>query len=125
MNGGVTLNSAVKEVIIYSNDKTTEIARENVTSDTVSFTNVNYVIEEGTENIYVKVVTAKQGKDQAGNQTADFTFELTVSDAEGNESNKAVVLTSIDATGDAAVTPSLAFSVNSTKVSSVTFVSSQ
>jgi hypothetical protein len=59
----------VKEVILYSQDKTTEIGRETVTSTTVSFDNINYVVSEGSENVYVRVVTGKIGKDEAAVQT--------------------------------------------------------
>jgi hypothetical protein len=83
-NGSATLSDAVSEVIVYANDKTTEVARETVVSgvETVTFDNANFVVGEGTSNIYVKVITHKQGKDQAGQQTADLAFTLTVTDAE-------------------------------------------
>jgi hypothetical protein len=50
---------------LYANDKTTELARKSVSSNTVTFDNIDFVVEEGNENVYVKVVTSKMGKDQA------------------------------------------------------------
>lgn len=78
----------VSEVVVFANDKTTELDRETVTSSTVSFDNTNFVVAEGTSNVYVKVVTNKIGKDQAWRQSADITLDLVVQDAEGNSSNK-------------------------------------
>ncbi|EKD66657.1 MAG: hypothetical protein ACD_49C00025G0001 [uncultured bacterium (gcode 4)] len=112
-----TLAAAVSEIIVYANDKTTELARKTVTSDTITFDNVNFTVEEGSENIYVKVVTSKQGKDQAGAQTADLELKLTVTDAEGASSNKVVSNPAITAASNA-------FSVLPVKVSSIAFVDS-
>jgi hypothetical protein len=83
-NTNGVLSNAVSEVIVYANDKTTEVARETVVSgvETVTFDNANFVVAEGTSNVYVKVITHKQGKDQAGQQTADLAFTLTITDAE-------------------------------------------
>lgn len=117
-NGGVNLEDAVSEVVLYANDKTTEIARQIVTSDSVKFNNVNYVSEEGSSNVYVKVVTHKIGKDEAGSLVNDLTLALKITDAEGAESTKTVAglpLTSAN---------SLAFSVIPVKVSNITFVAS-
>lgn len=112
-----TLAAAVSEIIIYANDKTTELARKTITSDTITFDNVNFTVEEGSENIYVKVIASKQGKDQAGSQTADLKFTFDVTDAEGVSSNKVVADT-------AATLASNLFSVVPTKVSNVSFVNS-
>jgi len=119
-NGAATLANAVSEVIVYANDKTTEVARETVVSgsETVTFDNANFVVGEGTSNIYVKVITHKQGKDQAGQQTADLAFTLTVTDAEWDASGKDVTLPTV--TGS-----SKNFSVNSTRISAISFVSQQ
>jgi len=138
-----SLEDYVSEVIVYESDKTTEISRETVTSSTVEFENVNYVVEEGTTNLYVKVVTRKIGKDEAGNQSGNLTFDLTITDAEGNESNKDLAAASdgdavvesqeigydsnSDGTFNAAETDSgesLSYSVLPIKVSAVSFVSS-
>jgi alcohol dehydrogenase YqhD (iron-dependent ADH family) len=59
---------AISEVILYKNDKT-EIARQSVTSTTVSFTNLNTIVAEGSEYMYVKLVSRKIGKDEAGKKS--------------------------------------------------------
>ncbi|MDD2565975.1 MAG: hypothetical protein PHZ26_03465, partial [Candidatus Gracilibacteria bacterium] len=110
-----TLASAVSEIIVYANDKTTELARKTITSDTITFDNVNFTVEEGSENIYIKVVASKQGKDQAGLQTADLKLTFDVTDAEGASSNKVVADTAVTAASNL-------FSVVPTKVSNVSFV---
>lgn len=134
----------VSEVVVYANDKTTEIARETVTSSTVEFENEDFVVAEWTSNVYIKVVTSKIGKDQAWRQSADITLDLVIDDAEGNSSNKVlsdwnndwtvdaqevVYDDDADASYDEAANDtdsgeSLAFKVLPTKVSSVTFVDS-
>lgn len=62
---GSSLANVVSEVILFANDKTTIIGRESVTSSTVTFDNINHVVAEGSENVYVKVVTRQIGKDKA------------------------------------------------------------
>ena len=116
-NGGVNLEDAVAEIVLYANDKTTEIARQIVTSDTVTFNNIDYVVPEGSSNIYVKVVTHKIGKDEAWTQTADLELKLTVIDAEGDSSAKTIVM-------PAQTAASNKFSVVPVRISSVAFVSS-
>jgi len=111
------LKNAVSEIVLYANDKTTELARESVSSDVVVFDNVNITVEEGNENVYVKVVTHNMGKDQAGTQTTDLLLKLTVTDADGSESNKALA-------GFAQTDASNAFSVLPVRISNVAFVSS-
>jgi len=114
-----SFKTAVSEVVLYANDKTTEIARQIVTSDTVLFNNVNYVAEEGSSNIYVKVVTHKIGKDEAGSQVSNMALTMTVTDAEGAESGKTVTTTLNVPAG-----PSKLFSVLPVKVSSLAMVQS-
>ena len=109
--------NAVSEVIIYGNDKTTEIDRESVTSTWVTFSNINHIVDEWSENLYVKVITRKIGKDQAGVQTSDLYLSLLVTDAEGNSSNKSV-------TAPSQTSDSLAFKVLPVRISSVAFVDS-
>lgn len=108
---------AVSEVVLVKGDKTTEIARKSVTTSTVSFDDVNYTVAEGSENIYVKLVTRKIGKDEAGIQTGDLTLALNVTDAEGAASNKVVA-------NPAQTAASLAFAVVPVRVSNVALVSS-
>jgi len=113
-----SLKNAVSEVVLYANDKVTEISRQIVTSDTVLFNNVNYVAEEGSSNIYVKVVTHKIGKDEAGSQVADMALAMTVTDAEGAESGKTIASLNTQ-TGNSKL-----FSVLPTKVSALSMVQS-
>ena len=113
--------SAVSEVILYSNDKTTEIWREPVVSTTVTFDNINYVASEGNENLYIKVVTRKIGKDSAGKFSADMTLTLQATDVEGNDSGKAI---STGAGVASATSVSLAFKTVPVKISAVAFVDS-
>ena len=118
MSNGVNLKDAVSEVILYANDKTTEIARQIVTSDTVTFNNVNYVVEEGSSNVYVKVVTHKIGKDEAGSQVNDLTLSVTITDAEGANSAKTInKLPLVSANSNE-------FSVVPVRISNVAFVNS-
>jgi hypothetical protein len=74
--------NSVSEVVLFANDKTTEIGREPVTARTVTFDNIDYVAPEGNSNIYAKVVTRKIGKNSAGVQTADITLTLQATDVE-------------------------------------------
>jgi hypothetical protein len=68
-----------------------EIKRETVSSsNTVTFDNINYVVKEGSETVYVKVVSRKIGKDSSGVQSNDMQLSLSVTDADGNESNKTI-----------------------------------
>ena len=118
--GASALKNAVSTVILYGNDKVTELGRQTVTSNTVAFDNVNFTVAEGTQNVYVKVITSKQGKDAAGSQTADLQFTLDVTDAEGVSSRK--VVTAIDT--NSVSTASTKFSVLPVRVSNVTFADS-
>lgn len=118
--GGANFADAVSEVILVKGDKTTEIARKSVTTSSVEFKNLNYVVTQGTENIYVKLVTRKIDKvgGSAGRQAAGNTISLSLT-AEGASSNK-------DVNGGSAITagPSLAFDVLPVRVSNVALVSS-
>ena len=116
VGAGTGFIDAVSEVILVKGDKTTEIARKSVTSTTVDFNDVNYVVAEGTENVYVKLVTRKIGKDEAGTQTANLTVALYVTDAEGASSNKVVSNVNTSASN--------AFAVLPVRVSNVALVSS-
>ena len=120
---GKNLKDGVAEVVIYANDKTTELARQIVTSDSVLFNNINAVIPEGTSNIYVKVVTHKIGKDEPWSQVDDLTLEMLITDAKWDESQKSVDVTSMDQAGE--VGDSKKFSVVPVRISNVAFVNSQ
>jgi len=114
--GADSLATAVSEIVLYANDKTTEIGRKSVTSGTVTFTDINHVIAEGSENIYVKVVALGMGKDKAGTVVTGLTLAANAADNTGASSNKVVT-----ATG--ASTISNAFSTVATRISNVAFVS--
>lgn len=59
------IQDALSEIVIYDDDMTTELYRKIISSSTVtapgplviSMNNVNLVVEEGSQNLYVKVVT--------------------------------------------------------------------
>lgn len=112
------LKNGVKTVILLKSDKTTEIARKSVSSDDVFFDDVNYIVNEGTEKIYVKVETSKIGKDQAGYTTTGLTLKLQVTDAEGSSSSKVV-------TNPSDTLSSTAFNVVPVNVSAVTVAESR
>lgn len=117
----VAFETAVDELILYADGS--EIARESITSDVTTFSNVNYVLEEWNENIYIKVVTRKIGKDAAGaGDDNGYELELNVTEAEWNESGKDVVVTSID--GDGEVGDSNTFAVVPVSISAISFVDS-
>jgi hypothetical protein len=79
-------SSAISEVVVFDNNMV-EIAREVVTDAAAEFTDVDFTVEEGTENIYVKVVARKIGKNEAGTQLTDKTIDFTIVEAEGVSSN--------------------------------------
>jgi len=113
---GGALKSAVSEVVLYANDKTTEIGRKSVTSDTVTFTNINHKIAEGSENIYVKVVALAMGKDRAGTALASLTLAANATDNTGSSSNKTIAATGASSNSNA-------FSTVPVRISNIAFVS--
>lgn len=90
-NSTKTLSSAVESISIYANDKTTLLATETVSADSVFFENINKVISEWSENIYVKVKTRKIWLNQAWSMVTDLDLNLSVTDAEWDASWKTVV----------------------------------
>lgn len=87
----VAFESAVAEIVLYKNDKVTEIARKSVTSDVTTFNDINYVVAEGSSNVYAKLVTQKIGKDAAGQSDVNgYELKMYVTDADGDASGKAV-----------------------------------
>lgn len=112
-------------VVLYKNDKVTEITREDVTSNVVTFDNINYSVDVGSTNVYAKVVAHKIGKEQVGRLAKNgYELEMTVTDATGVSSNNDIDVSAIDAIADTAVTPSNTFVVAPTRISSVAFVTS-
>lgn len=114
---GTQFANVVEQVVLFGNDKTTVIGTESVTGPTVTFDNINYTVEEGSQNIYVKLKTRQIGKDKAGSQSADITLSMAVTDAEGANSGK--TLSSFPTTSN-----SLAFAVIPVRISNVQFVDS-
>lgn len=115
LTGAVAANNTVGSVSLYKKDGSL-IASKSVTSNEVLFEDVNYAVAEGSETIYVKVVTNKVGKDQVG---ADAVLQalVEVTDAEGVSSKKVI-------TASTNSTYSKAFAVSSVRVSAVAFVDS-
>jgi len=86
------LQDLVSEVILIGNDKTTELARETVSADAVTFTDVNVEMAEGTYKMYVKVLARKIGKNEVVLMDDDgYNLSLEVTQAEGVSSGKTVV----------------------------------
>lgn len=113
------VSSSVDSIILYKGDKVTEIARETATAAAVSFTNIpSYVVSEGTESMYVKLVTRKIGKNEAWViATGKYLTSLSITKAEGASSGDTVTIA-------AETTDSKLFSIIPVSVSNVTFVSS-
>lgn len=112
---GSNVTNAVGSVALYKADGSL-IASKTVTSSSVVFEDVNYAVAEGSETIYVKAITNKIGKDQVGTGTT-LQALVTVTDAEGISSKKAVTATN-------GSTYSNVFAVSSVRVSAVSFVDS-
>jgi len=78
--GTSTLKSHVSKLQLWEKGAETFLAEEDVTSDTVTFSNVNYTAEEGSSNLYLKAVARGIGADLSGaNTTSDLTFAMSVS----------------------------------------------
>ncbi len=105
----------------------TEIAQESVTSNIVNFDDIDYLVEEGVENIYVKAIARRIGFNYPGQQTRDIDLTMHVTDAEGVESNTTVLgddgTTEISATNPIATNESHDFAVVPVMISDVEFVS--
>jgi hypothetical protein len=121
-----SLIDGVNRVMIYGPDKTTLLATEAVTSDTVLFEDFNYIVEEGSENLYVKVEAHPYGKDEAGAESnfgalgtsvQDYIFEMSITDLEGVSSGD--TLAAPAASGDAN-----GFAVSAVKLDNLSFVDS-
>lgn len=126
VNVSESLQDGVSKVMIYGPDKTTLLATESVTSNTVVFENFDYIVEEGSENLYVKVTTHKYGKDEAGVESdfgalgtpvEDYELELTVNELEGASSGES--LAALAATDEAN-----GFAVAAVKLDNLSFVDS-
>lgn len=116
------MDDGISELIVYADDKTTEIARKSVTANAVTFTDISdFVIALGSENVYIKVIAHKMGLDEAGAVIADMTLTFKATDVEGDESGNSI------STGvgiASATSPSLAFTTIPTRISAVDLVDS-
>jgi|GEM_PF-1757546 len=89
--GAGNFDNLVSEVVLYDNDKTTEIGRKAVTGDTVTFNNLNYVVGQTTKNVYVKLVLNPYGKDELGVlDEGAVTLALAIDDEDGDVSAEGV-----------------------------------
>ena len=90
-NGAVDMQDGIAEIIVYASDKTTVIARKSVGSDTITFTDVpGFVVDAGSENIYIKVVGHKMGLSETGAIVAAMTLTFQATDVEGAESDNTI-----------------------------------
>lgn len=71
VNGsGPDFVDAVESISLYAKDKTTLLYTESVSSSTVTFNNINYVVPaQGTDTIYVKVTANTIGYQEIGKQS--------------------------------------------------------
>lgn len=99
-------SQVISELILYKNDKTTEIARKVVPSGAqpvnVNFLSLNYVVPQDTSNVYLKAALQPYGKDKVAalGNVAVFKFEATR--VEGYSSGNSLVINDgADALGDA------------------------
>lgn len=85
---------SVEEIYLIANDGVTTLDSESVdnSSNTVefkSFSNGGFVVEEGSENVYVKLRTAKIGKNNSGvATTSGITLAMNITEAQGNGSSE-------------------------------------
>jgi len=105
IEGAAGFANHVSEIAIYASDKTTKLASKSVTGNVTIFDDVNITIAEGSENLYVKVIASKMGKDQPGTQSTDLTLKLNVIKATGVESDKAIADNAAGAIGATAGVP--------------------
>ena len=92
---GGTLSDHIEEVTLYKEDQTTEIASKAVVGDSVTFTDVNYLVNAGSENIYIAVKAHTMGQDESGAEvTTALELDFQAVDAagtitvEGNDSGE-------------------------------------
>lgn len=112
-NGNPTFASHVKEVQIYDEDMNL-IDTKVVTDDTVEFDNINYTVEQGTENIYVVVKAQPIGYGKAGSQSVPLTLTLDITEADGVDSGDPIIVG-----GDSDTVASQSFSVVPVLISNV------
>lgn len=90
--GGTNAIAAIKDIMIYAEDKVTLLGTEQANTAVVTFDNLSgFIVEVGSENIYVKVTTEKIGLNQPGAVATNVDMELEVTDAKGKDSDNQVV----------------------------------
>lgn len=77
-----TLDKIASSMKIYKEDKTTLVAEESITGNTVQFNSIDYVVGETAENLFIKLVLNPYGKDRVGvlDETA-ITFTASARDS--------------------------------------------
>jgi hypothetical protein len=95
--------AAIKEVMVYADDKVTLLANESVTAAAVNIADADFdtdfVVEVGSENIYIKVVAEKIGLNEAGvAATGNYIADLTVNEEDGVDSGDASLVPAADTT---------------------------
>lgn len=69
------------EVILYDQDFSVIASVNVIDSEEVIFDNIDYSLEDGIENIYVKVIANQMGLNEEGQTTNDLQFALVVDKA--------------------------------------------
>jgi len=110
--------AAIKEVHVLADDKVTMLANEAVTTAAVNIADADFdtefMVEVGSENIYIKVLAEKIGLNEAGvTATGNYIADLAVAEAQGVDSGD-------DATVATATTDSTQFDIYPNMVSAVT-----
>jgi len=91
--GAVDFEEAIMEVVLYADDMTTVIDSQTVTSTGVDFDNIDLELDEGSNNIWVKVVADLIGDEYEGTTTDDITLYLVLGTVEGADSGDDVTPT--------------------------------
>ncbi len=118
VTASTNVSASVAKIQVYANDKTTLIAEMPVTAAITTFTNVaNFVMPVGADHVYIKLITRAMGKDLPGAQAINTTYTFAATVVEGADSGDTITATNA---GGA----SKNITINPTKVSAVTFVTS-
>lgn len=88
--GGVDVN-AIKEIVLLDKDMK-EVSKETVAGADVKFDNLSLNVKEGSDKIFVKVVTNKISKDRIGQAVASQKLTMTFVEVEGKDSGKDLVI---------------------------------
>ena len=124
--GALSLENSVATMILFANDRVTEVSRRSVTGNTVEFRNLNYTVQQGSENLYVKVITHEFGKNKPGaessfnglgNNPSDYSLQLQITDVRSASTGRSI-------TPPATTTPSNGFAVSAVKLNGLSFVDS-